>query len=142
MMRQIFLLAVLGLVVSFCDGPDMESRFVKVKDAENGFYLFTVDMPDSLGSYDFGFYFKADRPFADSRQYDIPVDVSWISPSSMIKLKERVYLSGRGDEGRVQEYRTGVRTSETGEWTIQLYPREVPDGFQGIGLTMKRNGAR
>lgn len=141
-MRQVFLLAALGLLIFSCAEPDMESRFVKVKDAENGFYLFTVDMSDSLSSYDFGFYFRADRPFADSRQYDIPVDVSWVSPSSMIKLKERVYLIGRGDEDRVLQYRTGVRTSETGEWTIQLYPREVPDGFQGIGLTMKRNGAR
>lgn len=142
MMRHLSLLAVLGLLIFSCAETDTESSFVRKEDAENGFYLFKLDMPDSLCSCDFSFYFKAEQAFAGSKRYDIPMDVSWISPSSKTVLKERVYVSGNGNREQMQEYRSGVRLSETGEWTIQVYPRDLPSGFQGLGLTVKRNGAR
>ena len=70
------------------------------------------------------------------------MDISWINPSSGTALKERVYAGGKGNEGMRLKYRSGVRISETGEWKIQVYPREVPDRFRGLGLIVDRNGTR
>ena len=142
-MRCAFLLSALCLLSAVsCAKPDAEEQFIKVRDAENGLYEFTVSLSDSLSTYDFGFYFRADQFFAGSRQYSIPMDISWISPSSRTALKERVYVCGKGSEGVRLEYRSGVRISETGEWKIRVCPRSIPDRFRGLGLTVKRNGTR
>ena len=141
-MRCAILLPALCLMLLSCVRPDTEELFVKAEDADNGLYIFKVDMPDSLASYDFSFYFRVDQFFTGNGQYTIPMDINWITPSSGTALKERVYAGGRGNEGMRLEYRTGVRVSETGEWIIQVCPRNLPDKFRGFGLIVKRNGTR
>lgn len=141
MMRCALLLPALCLFIA-STRPDTEEQFIKAQDAQNGLYVFAVNLQDSLSTYDFSFYFRADQSFAGSRQYSIPMDISWINPSSGTALKERVYAGGKGNEGMRLKYRSGVRISETGEWKIQVYPREVPDRFRGLGLIVERNGTR
>lgn len=138
----LFIIASFLMLVS-CTRPESENLFVKASDSDDGLYEFKVDLSDpGEDGYDFAFYTRVDDISLKSKYGTIPLDICWMSPSSRRALEERVYI-GRGDLGGLSaEYRSAVRPSETGVWTLYVRPVDPPKGFRGLGLTVKRNGTR
>lgn len=140
MRRAAILLAALTAFFSSCSRPDSVETFIKVADAPAGIYDFSVDMSDSLATYDLLFYTRVDNPSGFGKS--IPLEVSWISPDSERALVEKVYL-GSGDlRGVREEYRTGVNPVVKGVWTLRVRPEDTPRGFRGIGLIVRTDGTR
>lgn len=130
------------LVLASCAGQELENRFIKASDSKDGLYEFNVDIQDTLSLYDFAFYTRVDDMSLRSKYGSVQMDVRWMSPSSRRALEEDVYI-GKGDlSGIFAPYRSGVRLSESGVWTLYVRPVHPPKGFRGIGLTVKKNGSR
>lgn len=141
-MRAGLLIPALILVLASCAGQVSENRFIKASDSDDGLYEFKVDIQDTISLYDFSFYTRVDGIYQRSKSGTVPLDIFWISPSSGKVLAERVYI-GRGDmKGLCVEYRSGVRLSEQGEWSLCVRPVNPPKGFRGMGLIVEKNGTR
>lgn len=144
---QIFL-TVVGLLSFSCSRPASEETFIKSDSLDvPGSYPFSVDMSDSLCSYDFTFYSRIDcSKKLFGQMGDIPVTVTFISPSGK-SYGERVYLwrshfvsSGPMSWTYERKYRKDVRPAEPGVWQVilEVQPESVVTGFRGMGLRTER----
>ena len=131
--------AAVCLLLVCCAKPANYEEFIRADQSESGIYSFTLDMADSLCTYDISFYIS---PARTKDQADtcgvvssIPVYVVWTGPDDGT-FEEMVYMSP--DEA-VQPYRKGVEMAVPGEWKLDLRPIEVPAGFRGIGIICHRN---
>ena len=118
------------LLLACCVKPASYEEFIRADEATGGLYSFTLDMADSLCTYDISFYTADDELQAEG----LPVYVVWTGPGSE-SFEELVYM--KPDE-TIQPYRTGLVMSVPGEWKLDLRPMEVPEGFRGIGVICKR----
>lgn len=144
------MLAVIAAAVLSCARPDSVEQYVGIEQKEpNGLYTYSLDLSDSLATYDIVFYSRIDmgrQRMASVR--DFPLMVTWTSPSGQ-RYRETVYFGVR-DEARGSNfyssqyrktYRTGLVPVEWGLWSMTVHVNagnEVP-GFRGLGVICKKN---
>lgn len=144
MSRRVTFLCVLALLAAACSEPASFEEFIRSDMAENGVYSFLLDMSDSLSSYDISLYTKVDAPVMGtvSSSSSVGLEISWKEGEAAPALTETVYLPYEGEGGGASLYRSGVKPSSPGFWTVQVRPVDPPPGFRGIGMICKRNGTR
>ena len=150
--------AVLTAAVSSCRKPSSYEQFIRADRAEGGEYVFCLDMSDTLACYDVSLYTRVDAAFfAAARPYrQLRLEISWIAPvmpdSSPVlpdatlvmpdpdraSLSETVYIPYGGRGGSAHLYRSGVKPSPAGEWTVAVRPLDAPKGLRGMGIICKR----
>ncbi len=122
------------LMVSACSEPQAREYFLRSNSA--GEYSFSVELTDSLHSYDFSFYTAIDKPlFRNDTLVSFPMQVVWRSPSGRY-FSETVYYPA--DSSRVL-YRSGMMPSEFGEWSIGVTLPQQPPRLRGLGIIVSRN---
>ena len=143
--------AVLAAAVISCRKPSSYEQFIRADRAEGGEYVFCLDMSDTLACYDVSLYTRVDAAFfaaaRPSRQ--LRLEISWIAPvmpdstpvmpdPDRASLSETVYLPYGGRAGSAHLYRSGVKPSPAGEWTVAVRPLDAPKGLRGMGIICKR----
>jgi len=129
------LLPVLFLTaVCACSRPVSEEYFILKGNAPDGVYAFTLDLSDTTVTYDISFFLRPDRRDPSG----FPLTVSWYQGDSLRYTENLFFPAGK----ETAPYRSGVRMSDPGEWTLCLEPCCPPAGFSGIGVISKRNGTR
>ena len=135
MRRFLTLLSLLLLAVS-CREPDTLEQFVPGE----GPFEYTVNMSDSLSTYDFAFYTRLDGRHRDIEcEREMPLTVVWQAPSNQL-FAETVFLPLAGTDKTFYSrqvrvpYRSGVVPAEAGVWTLRVsVPVRIP-GLRGLGL--------
>lgn len=134
-----FFVAAACLLLVCCTRPAYYEEFVRADEAESGIYSFTLDLSDSLSTYDLSFYLS---PVPMTSKLDstragrcMPVYIVWTGPDEG-RFEEMVYMDPNKE---VQPYREAVSMTAPGEWNLELRPMEVPTGFRGIGVICHRN---
>lgn len=147
---RILIFAAVVAVLSACSRPTSNEQFVKLDNkGADGLYHFTVDMSDSLHTYDLVFYSRIDcNNIKLSQIRDFPLMVTWISPEGE-KYSEKVYFKVRGnseDEDFYSNqyripYRSEVVPVRWGIWemTVKIDSDRYIPGFRGLGLICKKN---
>ena len=140
-------LTLLALSFASCSRPSSTERFILADDAVDGKYSFTLDMADSLVSYDIWLYTRIDsRRTSMSILENIPVSLTWTSPSGDY-YGEKVFFPASGFEGKGMSffsrqiktlYRSDVVPRERGEWTLDVEAGEGINGFRGMGVILER----
>ena len=144
------LLSLVASAVLSCARPDSVEQYVGIEQREaNGIYRYSIDLSDSLATYDITFYSRIDagrQRMAETG--DFPLMVTWISPSGQ-RYRETVFFNVR-DEARGSSfytsqyrkpYRTGLVPVENGIWDLTVHVNagnEVP-GFRGLGVICRKN---
>ena len=121
--------------------PQSEEYFILQKNAPGGVYRYTVHL-NSDETYDFSFYTRIENPSGEkvSPSGQIPIYVVWVPPTAEVEgLEEMVYMDPSCTSCL---YRTGVSPKVSGDWTLEVFPAYVPEGFEGFGLVCKYNGTR
>lgn len=139
----IICLSALALMVS-CRRPDSFEQFIRADGVVSGAYVFTLGLDDTLATYDISFYTKVDPPLmaADRPEASLGLVVVWAEGDGLTSLREKVYLPYGGVAGSAHPYRSGIKPSHPGEWTVSVTPEDPPAGLRGIGIICKRNGTR
>lgn len=137
--RPSFLLTVVSaLLVAGCEKPGTVEQFIKAQDSADGVYNFELPLDDSLGTYDFSFYTRIDRPFGAEGTGCLRLDVLWRSPSGKT-AGETVYMNVA--ELR-DKYRSGVSPKEYGKWSMEVKVPDPPAGLLGLGIICEHDGTR
>ena len=111
--------------------------FVRSDRADNGVYVFDLELEDSVTVYDFWFYSRTVSRSISS----LPLNVQWLSPSGR-RFSETVYMKSVDADGEKELYRSGVVLSEAGLWRLSVRPVGVDDEFCGLGVICKEHGTR
>ena len=144
------MLAAIAAVGVSCSRPLSTEQYISVDRREaNGIYRFSLDLSDSLATYDVSFYSRIDaNRLKHSVAKDFSLMVTWTAPSGR-RFRETVYF-GVFDESRgsdsfssqfLKPYRTGLVPVEHGVWELDVLVNsgaEVP-GFRGLGVICKKN---
>ena len=127
------------LILGACSKPSEYSCFVPASEVEGGPYIFLLDNPDSLNTYDLSFYTGAGCRFGG----DVRLDIMWISPDRQV-FREKVYLQPSETAGSVQLYRSGIRPGTVGQWVLLVNVIHAPKFFPGLGIVSNctENGTR
>ena len=118
-----------------CSRPVKSEPFVR--NAGSGRYGFSVDMSDSLCTFDLSFY--ASLPVRNAPS-GFPLKVYMTSPGGQVYC-ESVYFDATGSV--VKPWRTGLVPVEYGVWNLELMTDETR--IYGLGLVCEkkiRDGAR
>ena len=132
MLRRAFIAFFAGLLLvgaACCTRPDSTEQFVF--DDGGGQFDFTVDMSDSLCTYDLSFYTRLESRLSPP---GFPIRVYLTSPSGTVYSESLFYDASAS---LVVPYRTGLEPVEYGRW--QLSVRARAEGLKGMGLICKRN---
>ena len=145
-----FLTALAGILsLSSCTRPASTEDYLGLSGkGTDGYYHFTVDMSDSLSTYDFWLYSRIDCNHVRlSSLRDFPMEVTWVSPDST-KYREKVYFSVHdsveGSDFYSNQYRLpyrlGVVPVKNGIWEmmVKIDADEHFPGFRGIGLVCEK----
>lgn len=136
-LKAIFVAAV-SLLLVCCTKPANYEEFIRADQAESGIYRFTLDLADTLCTYDISFYLSPARvdgqPDTCAVSGSMPVYVVWTGPEGE-SFEEMVYMN---TEETIQPYRKDVAMAPLGEWRLALRPMEVPEGFRGLGVICHR----
>lgn len=130
----VILMAAVFLFGHACSRPDTQESFVKADQCLDGVYDFEFKILDSLASYDFWIYSRAE----DHSIQNLELRVLWTSPSGE-SFRETVYMKEVEEDGSRELYRSGVVPAEYGKWKINI--RAVPEdsGISGLGMICKSN---
>lgn len=141
MIRRCAILLFATLSLAGCREADSYEQFVRAGKSEGGVYVFALDLSDSSAVYDLSFYTKVDAPLMaiEKERAQMPVEISWITPSDSVCMQETVYLEYGSKAPSAQDYRSAVRPFPLGQWTLRLRPLDPPSGIRGIGIICKRN---
>ena len=125
-------------------------QFISVENREaNGLYRYTLDLSDSLCTYDVSFYSRIDATrIKEAHSRDFSMMVTWTAPSGQ-RFRETVYF-GLFDESAgsdsysrqyVKLYRKGLVPMEFGTWNLEVLVNSGADvpGFRGLGVICKKN---
>ena len=138
-MRRASYILLFFLLLTGCKEPMSVERFVKGE----GPFTFFVDMSDSTATYDFDFYTRVDAPLDSLRKLAaLSLQVTWTSPSFHV-FREDVYMPMEGRTSFFSRevrapYRADVSPEEPGPWTLSVRVEDIPEGFCGLGLVVKR----
>ena len=125
---------------------------MRADQAQDGDYIFQLDLSDSTATYDLSLYTRVDPALmaAATPSAELALQVSWMNPVGEAEasdsarfgkpaMSEIVYLPYGSDGGTVRLYRSGVKPSPAGEWQLTVTPIAPPEGLRGIGIICKRN---
>lgn len=144
MNSRIAVLCALTAALASCSEPASFEEFVRADMAENGVYEFVLNLGDSLSTYDISLFTKVDAPVMGRirTSSSLGLEIEWKEAGTITPaLSETVYLP-YGDKGGASLYRSGVKPSSPGSWTVSARPIDPPTGLRGIGIICKRNGTR
>ena len=145
-----FVLAVLVAAAWSCARPDSVELYVGEEDREtNGLYRYSIDMSDTLATYDIILYSRIDagrQKMVAAR--DFPLTITWTAPSGQ-RFRETVYFGihdgSKGSDFYSNQYRKPYRTGlvpvEAGIWDMAVQVNSGNDvpGFRGLGVICKKN---
>lgn len=136
------------VMVAACSEPAQMEYFCSSDDRDSlGRFCYSLDMSDSLSTYDIAFYTRIDcSPKDFDALDDVRVDVELVSPAGLSYV-ETVYLPVASFSSRkrctydsIADYRTGLTPVEWGVWQMYLSLPEI-QGLRGIGvINRKENG--
>lgn len=121
--------AALFTLTVACSDSFQTSSFVKAENAADGVYEFTLNLSDSLETYDIDFYTRSRR--ASSQGY--PLFVTWTSPDGE-SFFETVYMRLGSVDGVRESYRKGTVPSKYGVWKLSVAPQCPSDLLFGFGV--------
>ena len=134
---RLIVLACALLCLCSCKRPTSGEAFLA---APRNSYDFTLEVVDSLSSYDFSFYTRVDGD--EHISAPLRFDIAWVAPTDTV-YRETAYMYAGDGSGKLQRYRSYVRFPLTGEWTLKVSVSPELKGFRGLGLVWKeRNGTR
>lgn len=134
------------VMVAACSEPAQMEYFCSSDDRDSlGRFCYSLDMSDSLSTYDIAFYTRIDcSPKDFDALNDVRVDVELVSPAGLSYV-ETVYLPVASFSSRkrctydsIADYRTGLTPVEWGVWQMYLSLPEI-QGLRGMGVI---NGKR
>ena len=144
------MLAVVAAACVSCSRPVSYEQFISVENREaNGLYRYTLDLSDSLCTYDVSFYSRIDATrIKEAHSRDFSMMVTWTAPSGQ-RFRDTVYF-GLFDESAgsdsysrqyVKLYRKGLVPMEFGTWNLEVLVNSGADvpGFRGLGVICKKN---
>ena len=119
--------------------PASYEQFIRADQAQDGEYIFALDLSDSTASYDLSLYTRVDPALmaAATPSAELALQVCWLGPAGEA-MSENVYLPFGAAAGSVKLYRSGVKPSPAGEWHLAVTPIAPPEGLRGIGIICKR----
>lgn len=132
-----------------CTRPDQTETYVGVRHRNaDGMYSMTVDMSDSLASYDFTIFTRLDlrKSRFETLEDSIGVGAEWMAPDST-RYREFFYIpkdsfssSTSFSKDYFLPYRRGVVPNLPGVWTVSfLVMGEAAEYMNGMGLICKTN---
>lgn len=135
----IILLSALLLFAASCR-PASYEQFIRADQAQDGEYVFALDLSDSTATYDLSLYTRVDPALmaAATPSAELALQVCWMNPGGEA-MSEIVYLPYGAAGGTVQLYRSGIKPSPAGEWRLTITPMTPPAGLRGLGIICKRN---
>jgi len=154
-MLRIILPVTLLLLAAGCR-PASYEQFIRADQAQDGEYVFALDLSDSTATYDLSFYTRVDPALmaAATPSAELALQVCWLSPQPSVgeavpdstalsclavpEMSEIVYLPFGAEAGSVKLYRSGVNPAPAGEWHLSVTPIAPPEGLRGIGIICKR----
>ncbi|MBQ3711856.1 MAG: hypothetical protein II891_05615 [Bacteroidales bacterium] len=131
--------------------PASYEQFIRADQAQDGDYIFQLDLSDSTATYDLSLYTRVDPALmaAATPSAELALQVCWLYPAveaasdsacfAKPTMSETVYLPYGAAGGTVQLYRSGVKPSPAGEWRLTVTPMAPPAGLRGLGIICKRN---
>ena len=134
------------VMVAACSEPAQMEYFCSSDDRDSlGRFCYSLDMSDSLSTYDISFYTRIDcSPKDFDALNDVRVDVELVSPAGLSYV-ETVYLPVESFSSRkrctydsIADYRKGLTPVEWGVWQMYLSLPEI-QGLRGMGVI---NGKR
>lgn len=134
------------VMVAACSEPAQMESFCSSDDRDSlGRFCYSLDMSDSLSTYDIAFYTRIDcSPKDFDALNDVRVDVELVSPAGLSYV-ETVYLPVESFSSRkrctydsVVDYRKGLTPVGWGVWQMYLSLPEI-QGLRGMGVI---NGKR
>jgi hypothetical protein len=142
MVCRIAFVCVFTAVSFSCIRPGSEEKFIKARNmSADSAYVFPADMSYDDCLYDVYLYTVIERDTISIGR--VPFSVTWISPSGEI-YREKVYMresdkvhdsfSGRQYKAL---YRTGLKPSEYGLWSVRIKTGFAVPGMLGVGLMVK-----
>lgn len=148
-MLRIILPVTLLLLAAGCR-PASYEQFIRADQAQDGEYVFALDLSDSTATYDLSLYTRVDPTLmaAATPSVELALQVCWYSPAgeataaqaclAVPAMSEIVYLPFGAEAGSVKLYRSGVKPAPVGEWHLAVTPIAPPEGLRGIGIICKR----
>ncbi len=151
----IILLSALLLFAASCR-PASYEQFIRADQAQDGEYVFALDLSDSTVTYDLSLYTRVDPALmaAATPSAELALQVCWLAPQPSVgeavpdstalsclavpAMSEIVYLPFGAEAGSVKLYRSGVKPAPAGEWHLSVTPIAPPEGLRGIGIICKR----
>ena len=132
------------LAAAACSRPVSVERFIKAEDCEvPDRYDFTLDMADTLVSYDISFYTRLSSGDG-AILLSIPLSVTAVSPSGK-QYSEDVWAdvstpvaTGHFSKDFVLPYRSAITPAESGEWKLSVTVPSGMDCIGGMGCILKR----
>lgn len=137
-MLRIILPVTLLLLAAGCR-PASYEQFIRADQAQDGEYVFALDLSDSTATYDLSLYTRVDPTLmaAATPSAELALQVCWMNPGGEA-MSEIVYLPFGAEAGSVKLYRSGVNPAPAGEWHLSVTPIAPPEGLRGIGIICKR----
>ena len=120
--------------MSGCGGPDSTQEFIFYRDS--GIYQYSLDMTDSLSTYEILFYTRMET--VDSTSV-FPIYLVLESPSGEKYQDTHIFDY---NVGKVSRYASDLDPYEHGIWTLTLNVRSDDVTGMGAMLKKKRNGTR
>lgn len=148
-MLRIILPVTLLLLAAGCR-PASYEQFIRADQAQDGEYVFALDLSDSTATYDLSLYTRVDPTLmaAATPSAELALQFCWYSPAgeataaqpclAVPAMSEIVYLPFGAEAGSVKLYRSGVKPAPAGEWHLAVTPIVPPEGLRGIGIICKR----
>ena len=148
-------IAIFAIMLLVGCRPASYEQFIRADQAQDGEYVFALDLPDSTATYDLSLYTRVDPALmaAATPSAELALQVCWLAPAeggtplggstspacfAMPELSEIVYLPFGAEAGSVKLYRSGVKPAPAGEWHLSVTPIAPPEGLRGIGIICKR----
>ena len=153
-MLRIILPVTLLLLAAGCR-PASYEQFIRADQAQDGEYVFALDLSDSTATYDLSLYTRVDPALmaAATPSAELALQVCWLAPAeggtplggstsqaclAVPAMSEIVYLPFGAEAGSVRLYRSGVKPAPAGEWHLSVTPIAPPEGLRGIGRICTR----
>lgn len=145
----LLVLICLTLFTPGCSAPKGSESFIRSTDAVGGEYRFTLDMSDSLATYDLSFYTRIDCGEEDfaSMPDTIPIKLVYTSPTGRRHVEYTHILRDRWDRGTrfSKEYDVPYRIksvpAEFGTWEMSASISDESrfKGLRGLGVKIHKN---
>ncbi len=134
--RNIYLFALLLLMVSACSEPASTEIFLQSSKAVGGVYSFELELDDTDAAYDVWFCARTLNGTVNS----LPLTVQWVSPEGK-RFSESVYMRTVSPRGEKELYRKDLVPAVPGKWQLSVRPSYVGGDLCGMGVVCEKKTA-